>query len=306
MAEIRTAIPEEVDAYLDALVQKGVFSNKAELVRAALVSYVNVTGTFFRGFDAENVFAPDGRLYQVEYARESAARGGTAAGIACEDGVLLAAEIPGKSKLSPGGKKIQSLGEHLAVVSAGLVGEVDDAQRHVPLTGHAFEVHLGVGARRHEGRRSGVLRGIEPPLRHAGGLLRKDRGEAPARAGTQRVLVVGQDLEDLQVPNEFEGLSRRLVHLRHAGHVARVVEGDLLRQRLREGDPLLPDQLLDVVGDVEDAVRWVATPLLVVPRERPVAFRTRRDEDLRAGLFHRVHVVRHELFLRRLLVAHPR
>src|SRR2546427_324389 len=79
MAEIRTAIPEEVDAYLDALVQKGLFSNKAELVRAALVSYVNVTGTFFRGFDAENVFAPDGRLYQVEYARESAARGGTAA-----------------------------------------------------------------------------------------------------------------------------------------------------------------------------------------------------------------------------------
>src|SRR5207249_4249136 len=123
MAEIRTAIPEEVDAYLDALVQKGLFSNKAELVRAALVSYVNVTGTFFRGFDAENVFAPDGRLYQVEYARESAARGGTAAGIACEDGVLLAAEIPGKSKLSPGGKKIQSLGEHLAVVSAGLVGD---------------------------------------------------------------------------------------------------------------------------------------------------------------------------------------
>src|SRR2546428_2950438 len=74
MAEIRTAIPEEVDAYLDALVQKGVFSNKAELVRAALVSYVNATGTFFQGFDAENVFAPDGRLYQVEYARESAAR----------------------------------------------------------------------------------------------------------------------------------------------------------------------------------------------------------------------------------------
>ncbi len=138
MAEIRTAIPEEVDAYLDALVQKGLFSNKAELVRAALVSYVNVTGTFFRGFDAENVFAPDGRLYQVEYARESAARGGTAAGIACEDGVLLAAEIPGKSKLSPGGKKIQSLGEHLAVVSAGLVGDaalvVDELRAAGPKT----------------------------------------------------------------------------------------------------------------------------------------------------------------------------
>src|SRR5213594_2428801 len=147
MAEIRTASPEEVDAYLDALVQKGVFSKKAELVRAALVSYVNATGTFFQGFDAENVFAPDGRLYQVEYARESAARGGTAAGIVCEDGVLLAAEIPGKSKLSPGGKKIQSLGERLAVVSAGLVGDelraagpktTDEAVRTVRGTLHRF------------------------------------------------------------------------------------------------------------------------------------------------------------------------
>src|SRR3989442_3287393 len=138
MAEIRTAIPEEVDAYLDALVQKGVVQNEADVVRVALGSYVNAAGSFFQGFDAEHVFVPDGRLYQVEYARESAARGGTAAAIVCEDGVLLAAEIPGKSKLSPGGKKIQSLGEHLAVVSAGLVGDaalvVDELRAAGPKT----------------------------------------------------------------------------------------------------------------------------------------------------------------------------
>src|SRR6266511_6073379 len=115
MTEIRTAVPEEVDAYLDALVRKGIFTTKAELVRAAIVSYVNSTGTMFKGFDSENIFAPDGRLYQVEYAREAAARGGTAAGLVCEDGVLLAAETLGRSKLSPGGKKIQSIGERLAV-----------------------------------------------------------------------------------------------------------------------------------------------------------------------------------------------
>ena len=62
-------------------------------------------------------------MYQVEYARESAARGGTSAGIVCDDGVLLAAEIQGKTKLTAGGRKIQSLGDRLAVVSSGLVGD---------------------------------------------------------------------------------------------------------------------------------------------------------------------------------------
>ena len=123
MTEIRTAVPQEVDAYLDALVRKGIFSNKAELVRAALVNYVNETGTFFRGFDAENIFAPDGRLYQLEYAREASKRGGTAAGIVCEDGVLLAAEVVSKSKLTPASGKIQRLGERLAVVHSGLVAD---------------------------------------------------------------------------------------------------------------------------------------------------------------------------------------
>ena len=153
MTEIRTAVPEEVDAYLDALVRKGVFSNKAELVRAALVNYVNTTGTFFRGFDAETIFAPDGRLYQVEYARESASRGGTAAGIVCEDGVLLAAEVLGRSKFAPGGRKITPLGDRLAIVSSGLVADAalvvdelkaaapkstDEAVRAVRATIHRF------------------------------------------------------------------------------------------------------------------------------------------------------------------------
>ena|SRR2546426_2782489 len=138
MTELRTAIPEEVDAYLDALVRRGVFANKAELVRAALVEYVNATGTFFRGFDAETIFAPDGRLYQVEYARESAARGGTAAGIVCEDGVILAAEVLAKSKLAPGGKKIQTISDRVAVVASGLVADaalvVDELRAAAPKT----------------------------------------------------------------------------------------------------------------------------------------------------------------------------
>jgi len=124
MTEIRTAVPQEVDDYLDALVRKGIFANKAELVRAALVNYVNLTGTFFRGFDAENIFAPDGRLYQLEYAREAALRGGTAVGIVCEDGVLLAAEASARSKLVKSVRKIVPLGDRLAVAASGLVGDM--------------------------------------------------------------------------------------------------------------------------------------------------------------------------------------
>ncbi len=153
MTEIRTAVPEEVDAYLEALVRKGIFSNKAELVRAALVDYVNATGTFFRQFDAENIFAPNGRVYQLEYAREASARGGTAAGIVCDDGVLLAAEVVAKSKLAPASSKVQRLGERLAVVSSGLAADgwlvleelkaaspktTDEAVRAVRSTFHRF------------------------------------------------------------------------------------------------------------------------------------------------------------------------
>src|SRR5439155_1334899 len=82
--------------------------------------------------------------------------------------------------------------------------------------------------------------------------------------------MVREDLQDLQVLDELERLPWRLVDLRDAGHVARVVERDLLRERLREGDPFLADQFLDVVGDVEDAEGRVPAPLFVVPGEGPV------------------------------------
>ncbi|MBI4415616.1 MAG: hypothetical protein HY557_01360 [Euryarchaeota archaeon] len=123
MPEIRTVVPDEVDAYLDALVRKGIFANKAEFVRAALLAYVSATGTFFKGFDTENIFTPNGRLYQVEYAREAGTRGLTAVGVVCEDGVLLATEALTRSRLATGVGKILRAGDRLAMAYSGLVAD---------------------------------------------------------------------------------------------------------------------------------------------------------------------------------------
>ena len=45
------------------------------------------------------IFSPEGRLYQVEYAMEAISHAGTCLGIACADGIVLAAEKSVSSKL---------------------------------------------------------------------------------------------------------------------------------------------------------------------------------------------------------------
>ncbi|USP75362.1 hypothetical protein yc1106_02636 [Curvularia clavata] len=76
------------------------------------------------GYDLSNsVFSPDGRNFQVEYAVKAVENGGTALGIRCKDGVVLALEKLVSSKLiKPGAnKRIATVDRNMGVVSSGLL-----------------------------------------------------------------------------------------------------------------------------------------------------------------------------------------
>jgi len=74
---------------------------------------------------AITVFSPDGRLFQVEYAREAVKRGSTALGMIFRDGVLLAIDKNVESRLLKGEsiEKIFKVDEHIAVATSGLVAD---------------------------------------------------------------------------------------------------------------------------------------------------------------------------------------
>ena len=89
---------------------------------------------------ASTVFSPDGRLFQVEYAKEAVRRGATAIGIVCSDGVALVAyKNAGSPLLVPESmKKVFEIDTHIAATASGLIADarrlVDiarlEAQRH--------------------------------------------------------------------------------------------------------------------------------------------------------------------------------
>jgi proteasome alpha subunit len=83
-----------------------------------------------------NIFSPDGRLYQVEYAREAVRRGSVNVGVRARDGVVLAASKRLRSPLleAEGIEKLHKIDDHLGVGSAGHVADarqlVDFGRRH--------------------------------------------------------------------------------------------------------------------------------------------------------------------------------
>ncbi|MDY6788610.1 MAG: archaeal proteasome endopeptidase complex subunit alpha [Candidatus Nanohaloarchaea archaeon] len=82
---------------------------------------------------AKTIFSPDGRLFQVEYAREAVNKGSTSLGIVYEDGVLLAATRSTPQLQSRNPEKVFKVDDHAAVSTSGLVADgrvlVDEARK---------------------------------------------------------------------------------------------------------------------------------------------------------------------------------
>jgi len=101
MPEVRVLIPNDLDRALDALIRAGFAGNKAELARAAITHFLSTIPTQLqKGYDLETSFAPDGRVFQLEYARESMKKGGTIVGVCSTEGVVLAKEVATNAPLT--------------------------------------------------------------------------------------------------------------------------------------------------------------------------------------------------------------
>ncbi|MDR2966385.1 MAG: archaeal proteasome endopeptidase complex subunit alpha [Methanobacteriaceae archaeon] len=78
------------------------------------------------GYDrAITVFSPDGRLFQVEYAREAVKRGTTSLGVKSKDGIVLVVDKRTTSKLveSKSIEKIFQIDNHIGAATSGLVAD---------------------------------------------------------------------------------------------------------------------------------------------------------------------------------------
>ncbi|RKP27717.1 nucleophile aminohydrolase [Syncephalis pseudoplumigaleata] len=78
------------------------------------------------GYDlSASTYSPDGRIFQVEYATKAVENSGTAIGLRCKDGVVLAVEKLVQSKLMvPGSnRRILAVDRHSGMAIAGLLAD---------------------------------------------------------------------------------------------------------------------------------------------------------------------------------------
>ncbi|MFB6106849.1 MAG: archaeal proteasome endopeptidase complex subunit alpha [Halobacteriaceae archaeon] len=98
------------------------------------------------------IFSPDGRLYQVEYAREAVKRGTASIGVRTADGVVFAVDKRIRSPLMErtSVEKIHKADDHVGIASAGHVADarqlIDYARRDAQVNRLRYDEPIGVEA----------------------------------------------------------------------------------------------------------------------------------------------------------------
>ena len=96
------------------------------------------------------IFSPDGRLYQVEYAREAVKRGSASIGVRTTEGVVLAVDKRIGSPLleGPSIEKLHKADDHIGIASAGHVADarqlIDFARRQSQINQLRYGEPIGV------------------------------------------------------------------------------------------------------------------------------------------------------------------
>ncbi len=105
----------------------------------------------FMGYDRAIVtFSPDGRLFQVEYAREAVKRGTTSLGVVFKNGVVLAAArpLPPLAVPNSGSDKIHQIEEHIGCAMSGFIADgrvlVDTARTNAQIFRLTYEEPIDV------------------------------------------------------------------------------------------------------------------------------------------------------------------
>jgi proteasome alpha subunit len=108
-------------------------------------------GTDQQAYDrGTTIFSPDGRLYQVEYAREAVKRGTASIGVRTADGVVLAVDKRIRSPLMERSsvEKIHKADDHIGIASAGHVADarqlIDFARRQAQVNQLRYGEPIGV------------------------------------------------------------------------------------------------------------------------------------------------------------------
>lgn len=104
-----------------------------------------------RAYDrGSTIFSPNGRLYQVEYAREAVAQGSPSVGVRTADGIVLAAlrSIRGPLAVADSVEKLHEIDTHLGIATAGHAADarqlVDFARRRAQTDRLRYTEPMGV------------------------------------------------------------------------------------------------------------------------------------------------------------------